>query len=84
MALISFRFAYCCPFSTTLSLMYSNYKSCKMSLKRIREVVGQSLLSFQRLEHKGETRCFIITFMFLIGFVCVNYHMANSGSDVSV
>jgi len=52
--------------------------------KRIREVVGQSLLSFQRLEHKGETRCFIITFMFLIGFVCVNYHMANSGSDVSV
>ena len=67
-----------------LSLMYSNFKSCKMSHKRIREIVGQSLLTFQRLEHKGEIRCLIITFTFLIEFVCVNYHMAKSGSDVSV
>ena len=49
--------------------------------KRISEIVGQFLLSFQREEHKGEIRCFVINFMFLIGFLGVNYHMANSRTD---
>jgi len=51
------------------------------SHKRISEIVGQSLLSFQREEHKGEIRCFVINVMFLIGFLGVNYHMAKSRTD---
>ena len=51
------------------------------SHKRISEIVGQSLLSYQREEHKDEICCFVINVIFLIGFLGVNYHMANSRTD---
>ena len=51
------------------------------SHKRISEIVGQSLLSYQREEHKDEICCFVINVIFLIGFLGVNYHMAKSRTD---